>query len=67
MEVGREIEDPRRVSCDGDHDDKDGQDHKKTSQGLRMLSMSLSDCQSLTLNVMIRGSQFVKNNQLCHH
>ena len=53
------------MSCDGDHDDKDGQDHKKTSQGLRMLSMSLSDCQSLTLNVIIPVSQFVRKSQLC--
>ena len=34
----------------------------KTSQDLRMLSMSLSDCQSLTLNVMIQVSQFVRNS-----
>ena len=37
----------------------------KTSQELRMLSRSL--CQSLTLNVMISVSHFVRNNQLCHH
>ena len=30
---------------------------------LRTLSRSLSDCQSLTLNVMIRVSQFVRNRQ----
>ena len=29
-------------------------ENKKTSEELRMLSRSLSDCQSLTLNVMIR-------------
>ena len=41
---------------------------KKNSQKLRMLSQSLSDCQSLTLNVMIRVSQFVRNSQqLCHY
>ena len=35
---------------------------------LRTLSRSLSDCQSLTLNVMIRVSQFVRNSQqLCHY
>ena len=33
--------------------------HKKTSQELRMLSRSLSDCKSLTLHVMIQVSQFV--------
>ena len=32
---------------------------KKTSQELRMLSRSLSDCKSLLLNVMIQVSQFV--------
>ena len=32
---------------------------------LRILSRSL--CQSLTLNVMISVSHFVRNNQLCHH
>ena len=31
-----------------------------------MLSRSLSECQSLTLIVMVWASQFVKNNQLCH-
>ena len=41
-------------------------DHKKTSQELRMLSRSLSDCKSLLLNVMIQVSQFARNNQLCH-
>ena len=35
-------------------------------QELRMLLRSLSDCQSLTLNDMIRVSQFVRNSQLCH-
>ena len=39
---------------------------KKTSQELRMLSRSLSDCKSLLLNVMIQVSQFVSNNQLCY-
>ena len=38
----------------------------KTSQELRMLSRSLSDCQSLTLNVMIQVSQFVSDSQMCH-
>ena len=32
-----------------------------------MLSRSLSDCQSLTLNVMIQVSQFVRKSQLCHY
>ena len=32
---------------------------KKTSQELRMLSRSLSDCKSLLINVMIQVSQFV--------
>ena len=36
----------------------------KSSQELRMLSRSLSDCKSLLLNVMILVSQFVSN--LCH-
>ena len=36
------------------------------SATVRMLSRSLSDCQSLTLNVMIQVSQFVSNSQLCH-
>ena len=31
-----------------------------------MLSRSLFDCQSSTLNIMIRFSQFVSNSQLCH-
>ena len=39
---------------------------KKTSQELRMLSRSLSDCKSLLLNVMIQVSQFVSNSSLCH-
>ena len=34
---------------------------------MRMLSMSLSDCPSLTLNVMIQVSQFVRKTQLCHY
>ena len=38
----------------------------KTSQELRMLSRSVSDCKSLLLNVMIQVSQFVSNSQLCH-
>ena len=38
----------------------------KTSQELRMLSRSLSDCKSLLLNVMIQVSQFIRNGQLCH-
>ena len=38
----------------------------KTSQELRILSRSLSDCKSLLLNVMIQESQFVSNSQLCH-
>ena len=39
---------------------------EKTSQELRMLSRSLSDCKSLLLNVMIQVSQFIRNGQLCH-
>ena len=39
---------------------------KKTSQELRMLSRSLSDCKSLTHNVMIQVSKFVSSSQLCH-
>ena len=38
----------------------------KTSQELRVLSRSLSDCKSLLLNVMIQVSQFIRNGQLCH-
>ena len=39
----------------------------KTSQKLRMLSRSLSDCKSLLFNiVMIQVSQFVSFSQLCH-
>ena len=38
----------------------------KTSQELRMLSRSLSDCKSLLLNVIIQVSQFVSNSQQCH-
>ena len=38
----------------------------KTSQELRMLSRSLSDCKSLLLNIMIQVSQFIRNGQLCH-
>ena len=37
----------------------------KTSQELRMLSRSLYDCKSQTLNVMIQVSQFVSSSQLC--
>ena len=41
--------------------------HWKTSQELRILSKSLSDCKSLLLNnVVIQVSQFVSNSQLCH-
>ena len=32
-----------------------------------MLSRSLFDCQSLTLNVMIQVSQFVMGSQLCQY
>ena len=39
---------------------------KETSQELRMLSRSLSDCKSLLLNVMIQVSPFIRNGQLCH-
>ena len=39
---------------------------KKTSQELRMLSRSLADCKSLTLNFIVQVSQFVSNSQLCH-
>ena len=38
----------------------------KTSQELRMLSRSLSDCKSLLLNVIIQVSQFVRNSHYCH-
>ena len=38
----------------------------ETSHELRMLSRSLSDCKSLTPNVMIQVSQFVSNSKLCH-
>ena len=38
----------------------------KTSQELRMLFRSLSDCQSLIVNVTIGVSQFVRNSLLCH-
>ena len=34
----------------------------EASQKLRMLSRSIADCQSLTLNVMIQVSQFVSNS-----
>ena len=43
-----------------------GRTHMKTSQELQMLPRSLSDCKSLTLNVMIQVSQFVRNSHLCH-
>ena len=36
------------------------------SQELRMLSSSLSDCKSLTLNIMIQVLQYVSNSQLCY-
>ena len=39
----------------------------KTSQELRMLSRSLSDCKSLTLNAMIQVLQFARISQLCHY
>ena len=39
---------------------------KETSQELWMLSRSLSACQSLTHNVMMSVSRFVRNSQLCH-
>ena len=38
----------------------------KTSQELRRLPRSLTDCESLFLNVMIHVSQFVSNSPLCH-
>ena len=38
----------------------------QTSQELRMLSRSLSDWESLTLNVMIQVSQFAIKSQLRH-
>ena len=37
-----------------------------TLHELRMLSRSLSDCKSLTPNVMIQVSQFVSSSELCH-
>ena len=40
--------------------------NKKTSEELRMLSRSLSDCKSLTLNAMIQVPQFVRKNQIIH-
>ena len=39
---------------------------KNISQELRMLSSSLSDCQSQTLIVRVQVSLFVRNSQLCH-
>ena len=42
------------------------EEHVETSQELRMLSRSLSDCWSLTLNAMIQVLLFVSNSQLCH-
>ena len=39
---------------------------RQTSQKLRMLSMSLSDCQSQILKVRVQDSQFVRKSQLCH-
>ena len=39
----------------------------KTSQELRMQSRSVSDCKSLTLNVMIQVSTFVSNSHLCQY
>ena len=38
---------------------------QQTAQELRMLSNSLFDCQSLTLNIKIRVSQFIGNSPLC--
>ena len=40
---------------------------RQTSQKLRMLSRSLSDCQSQILKVRVQDSQFVRNSQLCHY
>ena len=42
-----------------------GREDPETSQELRMLSRSLSDCK-LLLNVMIQVLQIVSNSQLCH-
>ena len=41
-------------------------DLSPTLQEMRMLPRSLSDCRSLTHDVMIQVSQFVSNSQLCH-
>ena len=38
----------------------------KTSQELRMLSRSLTDCKLLLLTVMMQVSQFVSYSQQCH-
>ena len=39
---------------------------EKTLQELRMLSRSISDCQSQSLNDRVKVSQFVRNSQTCH-
>ena len=41
-------------------------DLKQNIARIAKVSRSLSDCQSLTLNVMIQVSQFSRNSQLCH-
>ena len=46
--------------------ERERENKRKTLQELRMLSRSLSDCQSLALNVMARVSQFVRKSQLWH-
>ena len=38
----------------------------RTSLESRMLSRSLSDCQSQTLNIRVQVSQFDRNSKLCH-
>ena len=38
----------------------------KLQDALHLKPRSLSDCQSITLNVMIQVSQFVMNSQLCY-
>ena len=43
-----------------------GKNFFKTSQELRKLSRSLSDCKSILLNVMIQVSQFIRNGQFGH-
>ena len=39
---------------------------EKTSQDVQMRSMSLSDCLSRTIGVMMQISQLIRNSQLCH-